>query len=106
MTDVLVVAELLEGGMRRSTLSAVTFAKQVAEGTGGSFDILAVGEGSENAASQLSSYGARKILTAEIEGGYVAEKYAPTVAEVSKSGDYGVVVATATTATVTLPVTT
>ncbi|AKF05562.1 electron transfer flavoprotein subunit alpha/FixB family protein [Sandaracinus amylolyticus] len=97
MTDVLVVAELLEGGMRRSTLSAVNFAKQVAEGTGGSFDILAIGEGADNAASQLSGYGARKIFTAEIEGGYVAEKYAPTVAEVAKSGDYGVVSATATT---------
>ena len=97
MTDVLVVAELLGGEMRRSTLNAVTFAKQVAEGTGGSFDVLAIGEGSENAASQLSSYGARKILTAEIEGGYVAERYAPTVAEAAKSGDYGVVVATATT---------
>ena len=97
MTDVLVVAELLDGGLRRSTLSAVNFAKQVAEGTGGSFDVLAIGEGAESAASELSSYGARKILTAEIEGGYVAERYSPTVAEVAKSGDYGVVTATATT---------
>ena len=97
MTDVLVVAELLEGGMRKSTLSAITFAKQVAEGTGGAYDVLAIGEGADNAASQLAGFGARKVLTAEIGGGYVAVRYAPTVAEVAKSGGYGVVTATATT---------
>ncbi|GAB4211402.1 MAG: FAD-binding protein [Sandaracinaceae bacterium] len=97
MTDVLVVAELLEGQLRRNTLSAVTFARKVAEGTGGSFDVLAIGEGTETAAGQLAPYGARSILTAEIEGGYFAEKYAPTVAEVAKSRGYGVVTATAST---------
>jgi electron transfer flavoprotein alpha subunit len=97
MTDVLVIAELLDGEMRRSTLSAVNFAKQVAEGTGGAFDVLAIGEGSENAGSQLAGYGARKVLTAEIEGGYLAEKYSPTIAEVATSGGYGVLTATATT---------
>ena len=95
MTDVLVVAELLEGGLRKNTLSAVTFAKQVAEGTGGAFDILAIGEGAQAAADQAAGYGARKVLVAEIEGGYFAEKYAPTVAAVGKG--YGVVVATAST---------
>ncbi len=89
MTDVLVVAELLEGGLRKNTLSAVTFAKQVAEGTGGAFDILAIGEGAQAAADQAAGYGARKVLVAEIEGGYFAEKYAPTVAAVGKG--YGVV---------------
>ncbi len=95
MTDVLVVAELLDGGLRKTTLSAVTFAKQVAEGTGGAFDILAIGEGAQAAADQAASYGARKVLVAEIGGGYLAEKYAPTIAEVGKS--YGVVAATAST---------
>ena len=97
MTDVLVVAELLEGALRKSTLSALNFARQVAEGTGGSFDVLAIGEGSDAAAGELSGYGIRTIYTAEIEGGYLAEKYAPTVAETAKAGSHGVVVATATT---------
>jgi electron transfer flavoprotein alpha subunit len=97
MTDVLVVAELLEGQLRKNTLSAVAFARKVAEGTGGSFDVLAIGEGAETAAGQLAAYGARSILTAEIEGGYLAERYAPTVAEVAKSRGYGVVTATAST---------
>lgn len=95
MTDVLVVAELLDGGLRRNTLSAVRFAQEVAEGTGGGFDVLAIGEGTAAAAEALTKCGARKVLTAEIEGGYFAEKYAPTVAEIAKG--YGVVAATAST---------
>ena len=92
MTDVLVVAELFEGKTRRTTLSAVTAAREIAQGTGGAFDILAIGEGSAAAAGELADYGARKVLKAEIAGGYICEKYASTVAEAGKN--YGVVVAT------------
>ena len=97
MTDVLVVAELLDGELRRNTLSAVRFAKEAAEGTGGGFDVLCIGVGTASAAEALTKCGARKVLTAEIEGGYFAEKYAPTIAEVAKSGGYGVLAATAST---------
>jgi electron transfer flavoprotein alpha subunit len=97
MTDVLVVAELMDKGLRRNTLSAVTLAKQIAEGTGGAFDILAIGEGSKAAAEQAAKFGARKVFAAEVAGGYVAEKYAPTVAATAQSGNYGVVTATAST---------
>jgi electron transfer flavoprotein alpha subunit len=37
------------------------------------------------------------VLKAEVAGGYLAEKYAATIAEVAKSGGYGVVTATAST---------
>ncbi|MFK7985384.1 MAG: electron transfer flavoprotein subunit alpha/FixB family protein [Sandaracinaceae bacterium] len=97
MTDILVVAELLEGDLRKSTLSAVRFAAQVAEGTSGAFDILAVGEGAETAANSAASYGARKVLFAEIEGGYLAEKHAATIASVAQDGGYGVVTSVAGT---------
>ncbi len=90
MTDVLVVAELLDGKVRKTTLSAITAAKQI----GGAFDVLAIGEGAAGAAGELAGFGARKILKAEIAGGYVGEKYAPTVAALAKG--YGVVVACAT----------
>ena len=95
MTDVLVVAELVEGEARKTTLSAVNLAKTIAEGTGGAFDILAIGAGAAGAAEALTKYGARKVLTAEIEGDYICEKYAPTVAEVAD--DYEVVAACAST---------
>ncbi len=97
MTDVLVVAELIDGGLRRTTLTAVTLAKQIASGTGGAFDILSIGVGAKNAAGNLAKYGARKVFVAEIAGGYFAEKYAPTVAEVAKKGSYGVVTGCAST---------
>ncbi|MEZ4287342.1 MAG: electron transfer flavoprotein subunit alpha/FixB family protein [Polyangiales bacterium] len=91
MTDVLVVAELLEGKSRKTTLSAVTAAKQIASGTGGAFDILAIGAGAAAAADELKGFGARKVLKTEIAGGYVCENYAATVA--AAATNYGVVVA-------------
>ncbi len=97
MTDVLVVAELLDGELRKGTLSAVRFARQVAEATGGAFDVLAIGQGSDAAAASLAPFGARKIFTAEIDGGYLAERYAPTVAACVRAGGHAVVAATATT---------
>jgi electron transfer flavoprotein alpha subunit len=95
MANVLVVAELLEGKARKTTLCAVTAAKEIAEGTGGSFDILAIGEGAGAAAEELAGYGAGKVLKAEIPGGYTCEKYAATAAEVGKG--YDVIVACAST---------
>jgi electron transfer flavoprotein alpha subunit len=96
MTDVLVVAELLEGKSRKTTLSAVAFAKEATQG-GGAFDILAIGEGAGNAAKELAGFGARKVFSAEVGGGYICEKYAPTVAEVANKGGHNVVAATAST---------
>lgn len=95
MTDVLVVAELMDGGLRKTTLNAITAARTIAQGTGGAFDVLAIGEGSKKAAAEVATYGARKVLAAEVAGGYRAEAYAATVAATAKS--YGVVVTTAST---------
>lgn len=95
MTDVLVVAELLEGKARKTTHSAITAAKQIA--AGGAFDIIAIGEGAAAAAGELAAFGARKVLKAEIPGGYVGEKYKATVADIAKAGGYQVVIATAST---------
>ncbi|HEY6876470.1 MAG TPA: electron transfer flavoprotein subunit alpha/FixB family protein [Polyangiales bacterium] len=95
MTDVLVVAELLEGGLRKTTLSAISAARTIAQGTGGAFDVLAIGEGSKKAAADVGAFGARKVLATEIAGGYRAEAYAATVAAAGKG--YGVVLTTAST---------
>ncbi len=95
MTDVLVVAELMDGGLRKTTLSAINAAKTIASGTGGAFDVLVIGVGSQNASGQAAKFGARKVLATEIAGGYRAEAYAPTVAAAAKG--YTVVVTTAST---------
>ena len=98
MANALVVAEFSEGQLKKSTLSAITFAKKAAPAIGGAFDILVIGgPGAKGAADGLAAYGAGKILVCEDASleHYVAENFAPTVADVGK--DYSLVVATATT---------
>ncbi len=97
MANALVIAEISEDGkLKRSTLSAIAFAKKALPALGGSFSILVLGEKPEAAAAELTGYGAAKILVcadASLEK-YTAERFAPTVAEVGKA--YGLLVATAT----------
>jgi len=94
MTDVLIIAELLDGASRTTTRAAITAAREMTAATGGSFDILCVGADAAGAASSLTGYGARKVMTAEVAGAYIGEHYAPVIVETSKQG-YGVVVAPA-----------
>jgi len=97
MANALVIAEISEDGkLKRSTLSAIAFAKKALPALGGSFSILVLGEKPEAAAAELTSYGAAKIVVCADAslGQYTAERFAPTVAEVGKA--YGLLVATAT----------
>ena len=96
MTDILVVAELAEGKVKKATHSAITFARQAAQGTGGSFSILILGAGASAVASELAGFGAKTLLVADDAGlaNYTAERFAPTVIAAAKG--FGVVVATAT----------
>ncbi len=95
MADVLVVAELADGKLKKTTHSAVTFARQAAKALGGAYSILLVGDGASAAAAEAGALGAAKVLVAEDASlkSYVAERYAPTVAELGKG--YAVVVGTA-----------
>src|SRR6476661_836319 len=97
MAKILVLAEISGGAVKKTTLSAITFARTAAQGTGGSFDILAIGKGAGNAAKDLAGYGAGAVLVAEDEyvANYVGERYSPTVAAAAKSGGYDVVAVTA-----------
>ncbi len=92
MSRVLVVAELADGHVRKSTLSAITFAKQV----GGTFSILVLGAGASTAAAELTGFGADKVLASDDAtfAQVLAERYTPTVAAVATSG-FDVVVMTA-----------
>lgn len=93
MSNVLVVAELLDGKVRKSTHSAITFAKNV----GAPFSILIIGAGAKAAAAEVTTFGAAKVLVADDASisGQVCEWYAPTIAAVAKSGGFDVVVVTA-----------
>ena len=98
MANALVIAELADdGSLRKSTLSAITFAKAALPALGGTFSILVLGGPSAaEHAKELAGYGAAKVLYCADPSlaHYTAEHFAPTVAEVGKS--YGLLVATAT----------
>ncbi|MDC3953445.1 electron transfer flavoprotein subunit alpha/FixB family protein [Polyangium jinanense] len=95
MADVLVVAEVAEGKLKKTTHSAITFAQKAAATIGGTFSILVIGDGAGKAAAEAQGFGAAKILVVEDASlkNYLAERYAPTVAAIGKN--YGVVVGTA-----------
>ncbi len=97
MTDILVVGEILDGTLRKNTLAAIRFAADLAGQTSGAFDVIVVGDGADAAADEAAKYGARKVLKAQVDGGYVAEKIAATVAKAATDGGYGIVTATAGT---------
>jgi len=98
MANILVIAQLYEGEVKKATYSGVTFAKKVAEATGGSFSILALGGGLDNAGAELAKYGAAKVILADDEklSNYVAEVWAPTVKKVFDEGGFDVLAMTAT----------
>jgi electron transfer flavoprotein alpha subunit len=93
MGQVLVVGELQEGKVRKSTLSAITFAKKV----GGPFQVLLLGDRAKAAAGEVTGFGAAKVLVCEDASlaNYVCERFAPTVAAVAKGGGFDTVVVTA-----------
>ncbi|WP_437600626.1 electron transfer flavoprotein subunit alpha/FixB family protein [Sorangium sp. So ce590] len=95
MADVLVVAEAADGKLKKTTHSAVTFARQAAAALGGTYAILVIGDALGEAAAEAATLGAAKVLVAESSAlkDYVAERYVPTVAAAAKG--YAVVVGTA-----------
>jgi electron transfer flavoprotein alpha subunit len=93
MAGTLVIAELDGGKVKKTTHSAITFAKQI----GAPFAILAIGAGAGGAAKELTGFGAQKVIAVDDASlaHYAAERWAPTVARVAKDGGYDVVAVTA-----------
>jgi len=79
---VLVIAELADGKIRKSTHSAIAFAKQV-----GAFSIVVLGP--KSAASEVQSFGAEKVISIDDPklANYVCENFAPSVAAAAKGFD-------------------
>ena len=82
MANILVIAEMLDGKVRKSTHSAITFARNA----GGTFSILVLGQGAQAAAAEVTGFGAQKVLVCD--DAYLAqpigERFAPTVAAVKQ----------------------
>jgi electron transfer flavoprotein alpha subunit len=96
MANVLVVAELSEDGkLKKSTLSAISFARQALPAVGGALHIVVLGANTGAASAELAGYGAAKIIAVEDPtlAHYTAEHYAPSVA--AAAAGTSLVVATA-----------
>ncbi|MBX3234376.1 MAG: electron transfer flavoprotein subunit alpha/FixB family protein [Labilithrix sp.] len=85
MANILVVAEMHDGKVRKSTHSAITFAKNA----GGTFSILVLGQGAKAAAAEVTGYGAQKVLVCDDAylAAPTAETHAPTIAAAAKGFD-------------------
>jgi electron transfer flavoprotein alpha subunit len=97
MPNALVVAEVADdGSLKKATLSAIAFARTAVPAVGGEFSILVIGANTKAAAAEAAAFGADRVLVCEDPSlaKYVAEHYAPTVAEVGRG--YSLLVATAT----------
>jgi electron transfer flavoprotein alpha subunit len=99
MGNVLAFCEFQNGALRTSALANLSFARQAATHHGGDVVILLVGPGAAAAGGAASKY-APKVVTVEDPGlaHYLAETYAPVVAQVARDQGATVVSATATSA--------
>jgi electron transfer flavoprotein alpha subunit len=95
--DVLVVAEIGEGKVKKGTYSAVAAARGVTKALGGSYAILAMGAGIADAVKELRAFGASKVLAADDASlaHPLAEALSPTIGQAAKAGGYGLVLGAA-----------
>jgi electron transfer flavoprotein alpha subunit len=81
MAKILVVAEQQAGQLKKSTLAAITLARQIGAKVGGGFDLLVIGKGVDGVVDSLQGYGAETIH--KVDGAafefYLAEPYAAVV---------------------------
>jgi len=99
MAQILVVAEQQAGQLKKSTLVAVTLAKQIGAKIGGGFDLLVLGSGVSAVTEALQGYGAEAIHVADAPSleHYLAQPYVAVVADaVIKSGAAFVIAPAAT----------
>ncbi|MFO1004476.1 MAG: electron transfer flavoprotein subunit alpha/FixB family protein [Planctomycetaceae bacterium] len=98
-THVLVVAELERGQVKGATLAAVSCAQQMAQATGGRFDILALGHETSSLGDSLGKYGAGQVYLADSADlkNPQADNAAQVITQVAKSSGATVVIAASST---------
>jgi electron transfer flavoprotein alpha subunit len=86
MANVLIVAEQVGGVVRKATLNALGAGQELARRTGGKLHLVVLGKGIGPAAQELAAHGAEVHAadTPSLEH-YLAESYAPVVAEVARA---------------------
>lgn len=99
MSNVLIVAEHLNGELTKSSAQAVGFAKDVVAITGGQIIGLVLGSGVQGVADAMAKTGVDKVAYIDNPAfeNYLAENYAPAVAAVAKEVGATVVATPAST---------
>src|SRR5512137_2003265 len=83
MSNVLIVAEQSGGHLRKATLHALSAGRALARRTGGALHVAVLGKGVGGVAAELAAYGATvHCADAAALEPYVAETWAPAVAEI------------------------
>ena len=89
MSNIIVIAEVRGGSLKRPSLEAVTAAQQLAQGSGGQVVAIACGNGLDAAAAELGNSGASKVIA--IDGAsfenYSGDAWAKAIAEQVKAND-------------------
>ena len=99
MAKILVIAEQQAGDLKKGTLAAITFARQLGERVGGGFDIGVIGADIDGVVAGLQGYGAEKIykVDAPVYGDYLAAPYRTATAALADKAGATYVVSTAGT---------
>jgi len=89
MSNIIVIAEVRGGSLKRPSLEAVTAAQQLAQSSGGQVVAIACGNGIDAAAGELGNSGTNKVVA--IDGAsfenYSGDAYAKAIAEQVKAND-------------------
>ncbi|BDG09743.1 electron transfer flavoprotein subunit alpha/FixB family protein [Anaeromyxobacter paludicola] len=85
MSNVLIVAEQAQGALKKATFHALGAGREVARRTGGKLVAAVLGAGVGGAAEELAAHGV-EVRVADAPGleHYLAESYAPVVAQLAK----------------------
>ena len=94
MSKTLVIAQILDGQVKKSTNAAVTFAAKLASFLGSTYSIMALGDNLNAQTEDLIRLGADKVLTAESPGldQAIAERWSPIIESVVLNGPYNFIV--------------
>jgi len=97
MGNVLAVSEFSGSGLKSSALANLSFARQAAAAHGGDVVIALIGKGAAEAAPAAAKYASKVVVVDDpaLEH-YLAETYAPVVADLARGHSASVVSATAT----------
>jgi electron transfer flavoprotein alpha subunit len=65
MSNVLILVETLQGSVRRAAFAGISMGQQVAQHTGGSLNLVLIGQNVAAAAAEVAGFGASKIFVAQ-----------------------------------------